>query len=702
MSDSSGASLPKLSHKARWQMRLGVFAVFLGSLYFIRASANDYLETQVTLPFLFKMRQTLGLQDKLSPRLKILVYDDSTLAQSGRSDLSISGWEKLLTTVAARKPKAIYIDKLFSLATETGAAEPSAAEIEAVQRIEQIPTKIVTAAFIHANSVRGRSPLNSDSPRYRDLTLLGPDDKAVSVGPSAATAYAYGPAPELAQAFHRAGHVMNGGHGWVKAMYPVRGQAAIPHFALMGSDQIRIGAESVVLDEIGGQSASIPVDSRGRVYVDFRDPKSYQASSVSISYFLSPQTVNQAAELINAGDYVLVVPDFYTGHADFAATPFGSMPGAYVHASLLSSLSGGTWLKRLDRLDWLLSGLCCLGVLLIFELARRRQMRLTGALILLWSFAVVCMFVFGGVILDLFTPIGAILLSALVGEFFATGLRGQLHLLVDVLQARNRGMQIEIDRASDIAKAFHPQDTPVWDGYEIATLYRPLMPSSGDWYALEHGTASGLRHVILCDIAGHGIQAAIVVSTCKAVLQSMLIADPEAREQPDFVIRYAKLLNATMYAISKGDHVASLVGVTLSTQGDLSCICCGHPPPILIRKGRDSESIFETNFRPTNPLGIAADLEVESVQHKFSAGDRLLLFSDGARLPKGTRRLQLFLGDHWRSPVSDLVRRIGDFRGEQGGRGNHAASTVGDDMTVIGIENTQVVSRQKVSNSGDI
>ena len=93
------------------------------------------------------------------------------------------------------------------------------------------------------------------------------------------------------------------------------------------------------------------------------------------------------------------------------------------------------------------------------------------------------------------------------------------------------------------------------------------------------------------------------------------------------------------------------------------------------------------------------------MQHKFSAGDRLLLFSDGARLPKGTRRLQLFLGDHWKSPVGELVHRIGDFRGERGergDRGDHAASTVADDMTVIGIENMQVVSRQKVANSGDV
>jgi hypothetical protein len=366
MSDASGPSFTQLSRKSRWQMRLGILVVFLGSLYFIRASANDYLETQATLPLLFKMRQALGLQGMLSPRLKILVYDDSTLAQSGRGDLSISGWEKLLTTVAARKPKAIYIDKLFSLATDTGAAELTAVEVEAIRRIEHIPTKIVTAAFIHANSVRGRSPLNLDSPLYRDLTQPGRADKAVSGGLAAATAYAYGPVPQLAQAFHRAGHVMNGGHGWVKAIYPVREQAAVPHFVFMGGDQIRVGAESIVVDGMGGQSAIIPVDSRGRVYVDFRDPKTYQRSSIRISHFLSPETVNQAAELINEGDYVLVVPDFYTGHADFTATPFGSMPGAYVHASLLSSLSSGTWLKRADRLDWILSGLCFLGVLLIF------------------------------------------------------------------------------------------------------------------------------------------------------------------------------------------------------------------------------------------------------------------------------------------------------------------------------------------------
>jgi hypothetical protein len=70
--------------------------------------------------------------------------------------------------------------------------------------------------------------------------------------------------------------------------------------------------------------------------------------------------------------------------------------------------------------------------------------------------------------------------------------------------------------------------------------------------------------------------------------------------------------------------------------------------------------------------------------------------------PKGTRRLQLFLGDHWKSPVGELVHRIGDFRSDRSDRGDSAASTVADDMTVIGIENTKVVSRQRVANSGDV
>ena len=48
------------------------------------------------------------------------------------------------------------------------------------------------------------------------------------------------------------------------------------------------------------------------------------------------------------------------------------------------------------------------------------------------------------------------------------------------------------------------------------------------------------------------------------------------------------------------------------------------------------------------------------------------------------------------------LRRIGDFPGDRSDRGDHAASTVADDMTVIGVENTQVVSRQKVSNSSDV
>ena len=48
------------------------------------------------------------------------------------------------------------------------------------------------------------------------------------------------------------------------------------------------------------------------------------------------------------------------------------------------------------------------------------------------------------------------------------------------------------------------------------------------------------------------------------------------------------------------------------------------------------------------------------------------------------------------------MRRIGDFPGDRSDRENHTASAVADDMTVIGIENTQVFARQKVSNSVNI
>ncbi|MCX5531131.1 serine/threonine-protein phosphatase [Streptomyces sp. NBC_00006] len=76
------------------------------------------------------------------------------------------------------------------------------------------------------------------------------------------------------------------------------------------------------------------------------------------------------------------------------------------------------------------------------------------------------------------------------------------------------------------------------------------------------------------------------------------------------------------------DFVTALLLGTNGDDGELELVCCGHPPPLLIR-GR--HATFVDPLPPSPPLGLIR-LENEwcrSSTMSLAAGDRLLLYTDG-------------------------------------------------------------------------
>src|SRR5204862_7643318 len=79
----------------------------------------------------------------------------------------------------------------------------------------------------------------------------------------------------------------------------------------------------------------------------------------------------------------------------------------------------------------------------------------------------------------------------------------------------------ELNDAAEIAKAFRPDDAPNWGDIGITAFHRSFTEASGDWYAFRESPSKRFKHFVLCDITGHGVQAALVVSICKTMLVIM-------------------------------------------------------------------------------------------------------------------------------------------------------------------------------------
>ncbi|HEY6337795.1 MAG TPA: SpoIIE family protein phosphatase [Candidatus Sulfotelmatobacter sp.] len=129
-------------------------------------------------------------------------------------------------------------------------------------------------------------------------------------------------------------------------------------------------------------------------------------------------------------------------------------------------------------------------------------------------------------------------------------------------------------------------------------------------------TKEGLA-VVLADVSGKGVSAALLASTLQGMIYSQLISGGALLEIVNSVNRFftEKLV---------GEKYATLLMARLRRDGDLEYVNCGHVPPLLVCAGEV--------MRPPHgnvPVGLLADATFESARCQLSSGDRFLLVTDG-------------------------------------------------------------------------
>jgi serine phosphatase RsbU (regulator of sigma subunit) len=137
----------------------------------------------------------------------------------------------------------------------------------------------------------------------------------------------------------------------------------------------------------------------------------------------------------------------------------------------------------------------------------------------------------------------------------------------------------------------------------------------GDFYDAVN-TPDGLA-IVLADVAGKGVSAALLASTLQGMINSQLTAGMPLSEI---------VASANRFLTSKriGEKYATVVIARLRHDGELEYVNCGHIPPLLICN-------YEV-IRPAHgnlPVGLLADTTYESDHYSLHSGDRLVLVTDG-------------------------------------------------------------------------
>ena len=144
----------------------------------------------------------------------------------------------------------------------------------------------------------------------------------------------------------------------------------------------------------------------------------------------------------------------------------------------------------------------------------------------------------------------------------------------------------------------------------------------GDFYDAVN-TKDGLA-VVLADVSGKGVSAALLASSLQAMIYSHLIAGLSLTEVVTAVNRFFAEKMA-------GEKYATLLLARLQRDGELEYVNCGHVPPVLVSSGEV--------IRPSHgnvPVGMLADASFESAACQMKPGDRFILVTDGVTEAENT------------------------------------------------------------------
>ncbi len=129
-------------------------------------------------------------------------------------------------------------------------------------------------------------------------------------------------------------------------------------------------------------------------------------------------------------------------------------------------------------------------------------------------------------------------------------------------------------------------------------------------------TKEGLA-VVLADVSGKGVSAALLASTLQGMIYSHLSAGVPLLEVVVAVNRFftEKLV---------GEKYATVLLARLRRDGDLEYVNCGHVQPLLVCGGEV--------MRPPHgnvPVGLLPDATFESARCQMKSGDRFIIVTDG-------------------------------------------------------------------------
>lgn len=183
-------------------------------------------------------------------------------------------------------------------------------------------------------------------------------------------------------------------------------------------------------------------------------------------------------------------------------------------------------------------------------------------------------------------------------------------------QRIQEGLQI----AQNIQRALLPAGPLSVPGFDIHGMSVGCEETSGDYFDYIRGGEDRVG-LVVGDVAGHGIGAALFMATARALLRAFLNAEPDPAKT------FGNLNNFLSEDMETGRFMTMFFGDLDVPSRTFTYVRAGHNPPLLYRRAEDS---FEELEAPGVALGMVRGFQYRTSEKiRVVPGDMLFLFTDG-------------------------------------------------------------------------
>ena len=188
----------------------------------------------------------------------------------------------------------------------------------------------------------------------------------------------------------------------------------------------------------------------------------------------------------------------------------------------------------------------------------------------------------------------------------------------------------ELSLAGDVREALVPVTTPLIEGYDVAAVHLSSARIGGDFHDYVE-MVDGRVGLLVCDVSGHGMPAALIGAIARSYLRSELEHLGEESGAESMAAALARVNRWLVSDVRRGVYVTAMYALIDPAVGQAIVASAGHKVPLLRISAEDGR------LRTVHPEGIALGLDKGPVFERklqtaivpIEPGDRLFLCNSG-------------------------------------------------------------------------